>query len=68
MVKLNMKPFQWIVYILVAFGALTWGLTHALNFNLLDTLLSWVGLSGFTTWVSAAIGLAGAWMFYKIWW
>lgn len=67
MAKISMKPLQWVAYILVAVGALNWGLVGLLNFNLVDTVLGWIGLTGFTTWVYAAIGIAGALALAKIW-
>lgn len=67
MVRLNMKPLQWVAYVLVAVGALNVGLVEVLNFDLVASVLGWVGLTGFATWVWAAIGLAGAWFLAKIW-
>ena len=67
MTKLKMKPLEWVAYILMAIGALNWGLTEVLNFNLIGTLLSWVGLTGYAVWIYGAVGLAGAWAIYKIW-
>ena len=68
MVKIHMKPLQWVVYILIAVGALNWGLVEVLNINLVDSILGWVGLTSLATWAYTAIGLAGAWALAKIFW
>lgn len=64
---MKMKPLEWVAYILVSVGALNWGLEKVVGFNLVDTLLSWVTLTGFAVYVYGAVGLAGAWFFYRIW-
>jgi len=67
MAKLKMKPLEWVAYILVAVGALNWGLVEVLGFDLVGTLLSWIGLTKFAIWIYGVVGLAGAWAIYKIW-
>ena len=65
---INGKLWEKIAYVLVAVGALNWGLVEVLNFNLVTTVLGWVGLAGFATWVYVAIGLSGAWLLKNIFW
>ena len=64
----GLKLLEKIAFVLVAVGALNWGLVEVLNFNLVTTVLSWIGLTGFSTWVYGAIGLSGAWTLKKIFW
>ena len=61
-----MKPLSWVFYITTAVGALNWGLVKLFNFNLVDTLLSWISLTGFGVYIYGAIGLAGAYGLYTI--
>ena len=63
---MNGKLWEKIAFVLMAVGALNWGLVEVLNFNLVTTLLSWIKLSGFAVWVYGAIGLSGALAIVKI--
>ena len=67
MVKLKMKPVEMGAYVLGAVGALTWGTDKVLGFNGIDMVISAVGLAGYAIFVYGAVGLAGAWALYKIW-
>ena len=63
---LSGKLWEKIAFVLMAVGALNWGLVEVLNFNLVTTLLSWIKLSGFAVWAYGAIGLSGALAIVKI--
>lgn len=67
MVKLSMKPFEWIVYIIISVGAVNLGLDKLVNFNFVDWLLTLVGLVNYSLYVYGIIGIAGAYAIYKIW-
>ena len=67
MVKFKMKPLEWVAYLLVSIGALNWGLAEVLNFNAVDWLLGLVNLTSYSIFVYGAVGLAGAYSLYKIW-
>ena len=66
MPKIKNKAFEKFAYVLVAIGALNWGLDKVVSFNIVDQVLSWVSLTSIGTIVYGAIGLAGAWMLYNI--
>lgn len=66
--KMKMKPFEWFAYLLMAVGALNVGVDAVLNFNIIGWALGIIpGLATFGLYVSGAIGLAGAYAIYKIW-
>mgnify|MGYP001608739714 CR=1 FL=1 len=60
------KLWEKIVFVLVGVGALNWGLDRFFSFNVVDWLLSLVGLASFSLYVYGAIGLSGAYYLYKI--
>lgn len=61
MVKSKMKWFDWTAFILVAVGALNWGLIGFFNFNLVTYLF---GTRLLTTIVYDLVGIAGAFAIY----
>jgi len=67
MAKIKMKPLEWVAYLLVSIGALNWGLDKVAGFNIVDWLLGLVNLAGYSIFVYGAVGLAGAYSLYKIW-
>lgn len=67
MARIKMKPLDFVAYLLVSIGALNWGLVEALNFNIVETLLGFVGFTAYALWIYLAVGVAGAYSLYKLW-
>jgi hypothetical protein len=65
-IKIQMSFLEWVAYILVAVGAINWGLVGLLNFNLVEKILTMVGAENILKWVYGAVGLAGAFSVYRI--
>lgn len=63
---LSGKLWEKIVYVLVGVGALNWGLDKVLSFNVVDWLLTLIGIASYSIYVYGAVGLAGAYSLYKI--
>lgn len=63
---LNGKLWEKIAYVLVGVGALNWGLDKVLSFNVVDWLLTLIGIASYSIYVYGAVGLAGAYSLYKI--
>lgn len=64
---LSGKLWEKVAFVLGAVGALNVGLVEVFNFNLIETLVSFISLTGYLSWVYGAIGLSGAWAIVKIW-
>lgn len=57
------KMISMVVGILVAVGAINWGLVSLFNFNLVQTIF---GIGQLSKWLYGAIGVSGVYALYQI--
>tara|TARA_Y100000310_G_C20597826_1_gene771419 strand:- start:73 stop:276 length:204 start_codon:yes stop_codon:yes gene_type:complete len=64
MAKKGMSGWEWLAYVLVVVGAISWGLVGLVDWNLIDAIF------GTVEWliqlVYVLIGLSGLWILYKL--
>jgi len=64
MAKKRMSGWEWLAYVLVVVGAISWGLVGLVDWNLIDAIF------GTVEWliqlVYVLIGLSGLWILYKL--
>lgn len=65
MVK-GMSTLDTAAYVLVAAGAINWGLVKFLNFNLVDQIATMVNMPLVGTLVYAAVGISGVYAIYSL--
>jgi len=61
------KSLEWVVSLLVGIGAFSLGLANVLNFDIVDWLLNLVNFASYSIFIYGAIGIAGAYSLYKLW-
>lgn len=62
----NTKVIDWIAKLLLVIGGVTWGLFGALNFNLVNWLLGFVGATAYANFVYIAVGIAALFEGYNL--